>query len=63
VDAPQHIRTWDDGKIFFNYVPIQETGLTIEPGTKFVMKYRVIAMDGKADADKMKAFFEDYTTD
>ncbi|MBG28815.1 MAG: hypothetical protein CMI31_02275 [Opitutae bacterium] len=47
-DAPQRIRTWDNGKIFFNYVPIQETGWSIQPGKSITLRYRIVIFDGKS---------------
>jgi hypothetical protein len=47
------MRVWppktNNGAIFFNYVPIQETGWAIEPGQKSVMRYRLVVEDRKPD--------------
>ncbi len=51
-DWPQRMRVWppnsNNGAIFFNYVPIQEHGWSIEPGQTVRMVYRLVAQDGKA---------------
>ena len=60
-DAPELLRTWNDGKIFMNYVPIQETGWEIKPGEKIALRYRVIVSDGKPDAKDMEARFIRYS--
>jgi len=51
-DFPQRMRVWpasnsNGGAIFFNYVPIQETGWAIKPGETSAMRYRVVAQGGK----------------
>lgn len=59
-DFPQRMRVWpasdsNGGAIFFNYVPIQETGWAIKPGESSAMSYRVVTQSGKpdkADLDK-----------
>ncbi len=59
-DAPQRIRTWDNGKVFFNYVPVQETGWKIAPGETVTLRYRIIIFDGKADDDAIEARWKVY---
>ncbi|MEZ5304464.1 MAG: PmoA family protein [Verrucomicrobiales bacterium] len=59
-DAPQRIRTWPDGRIFFNYVPIQETGWEIKAGEEVTMRYRIIIAPGKPEAAKLDAAFEKF---
>ena len=53
-DFPQRMRVWpptsNNGAIFFNYVPIQETGWEIKPGHKSTMRYRLVVRDGKPDS-------------
>tara|TARA_Y100001934_G_C12268287_1_gene733521 strand:- start:127 stop:1080 length:954 start_codon:yes stop_codon:yes gene_type:complete len=60
-DAPQHIRTWNNGKMFFNYVPTQETGWSIAPGKSHILRYRIIVLDGKANATIIESFWKNYT--
>lgn len=59
-DAPQHVRTWDNGKMFFNYVPIQETGWEIKAGETATMKYRLVIFDGKPGTDAIEARWKAY---
>lgn len=59
-DAPQHIRTWDDGKIFFNYVPIQESAWEIKAGETIQQRYRLVIADGKTDAKELEARWQRY---
>ncbi|MDZ4286337.1 MAG: PmoA family protein [Prosthecobacter sp.] len=59
-DAPQHLRTWDDGKIFFNYVPIQETPWEIKAGETITQRYRLIIADTKPDAKDLDARWQRY---
>jgi hypothetical protein len=60
-DAPQHIRTWDNGKVFFNYVPIQETGWSIKPGENVTLRYRLVILDGQVGAKTLEARWKTYT--
>jgi hypothetical protein len=60
-DAPQRMRVWPDGKVFFNYVPIQETGWALKPNEPSTMRYRVVISDGKANADHLNAFWNQYS--
>ena len=59
-DAPQRIRTWDDGDVFLNYVPIQETAWSIKPGETYTLAYRIVVMDGKADAKTIEQHWAAY---
>ena len=59
-DAPQRIRTWDNGKMFFNYVPVQETGWSIQPGKSITLRYCIVILDGKTDAKALEARWKAY---
>lgn len=59
-DAPQRIRTWDNGKVFFNYVPVQETSWSIQPGKSITLRYRIVIFDGKANAKAIEARWKTY---
>ena len=59
-DAPQRIRTWDNGKMFFNYVPVQETGWSIQPGKSITLRYRIVILDGKAGDKAIEARWKSY---
>ncbi|MEZ5329193.1 MAG: PmoA family protein [Verrucomicrobiales bacterium] len=63
-DAPQRMRVWppesSNGAIFFNYVPIQETGWEIKPGETSTMRYRLVVQDAKPDAAAINARWDSY---
>ncbi|MGB0420172.1 MAG: DUF6807 family protein, partial [Limisphaerales bacterium] len=59
-DAPQRMRVWPDGKVFFNYVPIQEKGWEIKPGAPSTMRYRVVIADGKPKAENLNQLWKNY---
>ena len=64
-DAPQRIRVWNDdkqGRIFFNYVPVQEKPWSIPPGGTVTFRYRVLLADAKPDAALLDALWSDYST-
>ncbi len=57
-DAPQRLRTWNkehDGAIFSNFVPIQETAWSIQPGQEISLRYQVVTLDGKPDPANLDA--------
>ena len=59
-DAPQRIRTWDKGPVFFNYVPVQETAWKIAPGESATLRYRLVIADGDPDAKAIEAAWKGY---
>lgn len=59
-DAPQRIRTWDNGKIFFNYVPTQESAWSIKPGQTHLLRYRLLVFDGNPDPKQIEARWKTY---
>lgn len=63
-DAPQRQRIWpaatDHGAIFFNFVPIQETGWALEPGKPCTMRYRLVVSAGTPDKEQLEGWFETY---
>ena len=54
-DAPEPMRTWDNGKMFFNYVPSQEVAWEIPAGKTVTLRYRLAVSDGKPDAETIEA--------
>lgn len=59
-DAPQRIRTWDNGKMFFNYVPVQEIGWAIQPGENITLRYRIVILDGSGDTETIETHWKKY---
>lgn len=64
-DAPQRMRVWppsdNNGTIFFNYVPIQESDWAIKPGQTSVMRYRIVVGDTKPETDKVNERWQRYS--
>ncbi len=59
-DAPQRIRTWDNGKVFLNYVPTQESDWEIGPGKTVILRYRLVIFDGKPGAEAIDGRWRAY---
>jgi hypothetical protein len=63
-DAPQRIRTWTEkdhgGAIFANFVPTQETAWSLAPGASLTLRYRIVTMNGRADAARIDPFWKAY---
>ncbi|MFT5406842.1 MAG: hypothetical protein ACI9DF_005708 [Verrucomicrobiales bacterium] len=67
-DFPQRMRVWpasssNNGAIFFNYAPIQETGWAIKQGETSSMQYRLVAQNGKPEKNALDKRWEHYTSD
>lgn len=64
-DAPQRLRTWGpkdhNGAIFFNFVPIQETGWSIGPGQEITLRYQVLTFDRRPDAAELDERWKEFT--
>lgn len=59
-DAPQRIRTWDKGPVFFNYVPVQESPWKIAAGDSITLRYRLVISEGQPDAGAIEAAWKRY---
>jgi hypothetical protein len=59
-DAPQRLRTWDNGKIFLNWVPIQETSWSIAPGETNIFAYQILVFDGRVGAVTIEEYWDRY---
>lgn len=59
-DAPQRLRTWPDGKMFLNWVPIQERPFELAPRHSVTWRYRLVVFDGEPDEQKITQWFADY---
>jgi hypothetical protein len=59
-NAPQHIRTWGNGKMFFNYVPTQSASYEIKPGQKVTFNYRIVAYAGLPDQSQLNKQYQMY---
>lgn len=57
-DAPQRMRVWPDGRIFFVFVPIQETAWQIAAGATEKMRYRLVVSDGRPDMARLEAAWQ-----
>ncbi|MCW0221410.1 MAG: PmoA family protein, partial [Prosthecobacter sp.] len=62
-DAPQHLRTWDNGKVFLNFVPIQETGWEIPAGKSATHRYRLVIADGQASPADLDQRWQRYAAE
>jgi hypothetical protein len=59
-DAPQRLRTWPDGKMFLNWVPVQERPFAIGAGDSITWRFRVIVADDLLSADDQEKWWADY---
>ncbi len=62
-DSPQRLRTWHrehGGAVFCNFVPIQERPWRIDPGQTVVLRYAVVATDGRLTVDEIEALWKSF---
>lgn len=60
-DSPQRVRIWDQGPMFFNYVPTQEHGLEISPNQTLKLRYRIMIADEILSPDTIESAYRDYS--
>ncbi|YCM45810.1 PmoA family protein [Verrucomicrobiaceae bacterium 227] len=60
-DAPQRLRTWPDGKMFLNWVPIQETPFAIGAGDTVSWKFQLIVADGQPSEAQLASWWGDFS--
>jgi hypothetical protein len=63
-EYPEPIRIWSekdnkDGKVFFNFCPVQQKAWTLEPGEDYVFRYRVCTYDGTMTREKAERLWSD----
>ncbi len=65
-EHPEPMRVWPEnsvggrGEMFFEFCPIRLKGWTLEPGKKYVLRYRLIVYDGKLKPETMEALWQEY---
>ena len=57
---PEPMRTWDNGMVFFNYVPPQKEDLDLLPGVKHVFRYRFFIHSGGIDEERARSAWSDF---
>ena len=63
-DAPQRQRIWPEtsngGRIFFNWVPIQEKPWSLEPNKPSEMNFRILVHDGHPNERRIERAWDNY---
>ncbi|MBW8014886.1 MAG: hypothetical protein FVQ82_01750 [Planctomycetes bacterium] len=63
--APQMLRTWNDkmhnGATFANFNPVQKKSWILEPGKKYIQKYRLFVYDGSITESDAQKMWSDYS--
>lgn len=66
---PEPLRIWDKkanggrGDVFVNFAPTKDKDWLLEPGKKYMLKYRLIVFNGKTDATKAEKAWQSYVAD
>jgi hypothetical protein len=59
-DAPQRMRIWREGKVFFNFVPAQEFDWKIAPGETITLRYRLLVFGEAVGAPEVDPYWKRY---
>jgi len=60
-DHPEPMRIWNQRpEIFFNFCPVQKEDWKLEPGGKYILRYRLYIYDGTVTQDEADRFWNDY---
>jgi len=63
LNYPEPIRIWDakqqNGCMFFNFCPIQQKEIVLEPGKEYVSRYRVCVFDGQMNKEGAERLWSD----
>ena len=54
------MRTWNNGMVFFNYVPPQKKPMDLEPGKPNVFRYRFYIHEGGIDEQRAEGAWADF---
>lgn len=57
---PEPMRTWNNGMVFFNYVPPQKQPMDLAPWEPNVFRYRFYIHDGGIDAERAEAAWAEF---
>jgi hypothetical protein len=62
---PEPLRIWpvnaqDRGDVFANFCPTKTKDWLLEPGKRYVLKYRMIIFNGRFDKEKAEAAWQDF---
>lgn len=66
---PEPLRIWDKkanggrGDVFVNFAPTKDKDWLLEPGKKYILKYRMIVFNGKTDAAKAEKAWQSYVAE
>ncbi|MEM0964615.1 MAG: PmoA family protein [Verrucomicrobiota bacterium] len=57
---PEHLRTWEKGKVFVNFNTVQKEPWVLEPDKSYLRRYRLFVFDGSISADEAERLWEKY---
>ena len=60
MEFPEPMRIWPQGDVYFGYCPVVENGFTMQPGDKYIRKYRVYAYDGDISPEQAEKLWQDF---
>ena len=64
---PEPLRVWPSdanrgrGDVFINFSPTRNTSWTLEPGSSYMLRYRLLVFEGEADREMASGIWNDYS--
>ncbi len=65
-DFPEPMRIWPEnanggrGDVFFNFCPVKQKDWHLEPGNKYILKYRMLVYDGEISPETAERLWQDF---
>lgn len=60
---PEHLRTWEEGRVFVNMNTVQKEAWVLEPDQTYTRAYRLFVYDGKLNADAAEGLWNQWHAD
>lgn len=59
-EHPEPMRVWPEGKVFFNFAPVQAGDWQLEPGREYTFRYRFYVHEGLLDVSAAERYWRDF---
>lgn len=59
-EYPEPMRIWPDGDVFFGFCPVFYSDWELNPGKKYVRKYRMVVYDGELSPAEAEDFWQGF---
>jgi len=59
-EHPEPMRIWPQGDVFFGFCPVVFDDWLLQPGQKYIRRYRIVVHNGRLSAERAQQFWQDY---